>query len=122
MSDDDLLTQAEAARLIGRNPNTVNCWVRKGRLKPAGRKRNGCGVLVKGFRRADVLALDAASPRSQYPRGDPTAEELDRLIAEQMKRLPRWWGSETRRVSDMDVTAVVRRALAAAKKCKRGKR
>ena len=33
----------------------------------------------------------AAKKRQQYRDREPTAEEVERTIAEQMQRLPHWW-------------------------------
>lgn len=88
--DDDLLTLAEAADLTGRNPNTVQGWAARGDPPAAGRKRGRGGMWSAAFRRADVLRLDAARPRCPH-RDEPTAAEVEAMVAEQMANLPAWW-------------------------------
>lgn len=91
MSDDDLVTQVEAARLIDRSVKTIHCWVKQGKLVAVGKKLNSNGLPSNAYRRADVLALDEQTPRSEYPREDPTAEELEALVAEQLANAPDWF-------------------------------
>ena len=57
---DDLLTTAEAARLLGKSQRTVRGYIERG-LLPVARRINPRLVLV---RRADVARIGAAPPRS----------------------------------------------------------
>ena len=56
---DELITTAEAARLLGRNPRTVRGYIERG-LLPVARQINPRLLLV---RRADVERLVANPPR-----------------------------------------------------------
>ena len=102
----NLVTVAEAAVLVGRSPGTVSDWRRRGKLR---------AVRVTGPHRCQLFDLDDvkrvaaemdAKEGSQKMRHrnrrdqDPTKEELEALIAEQMKpeNLPRWWGTESQRM------------------------
>lgn len=43
------------------------------------------------------------SPAFVYSqRGEPTAEEVERCVAEQMQCLPEWWDSESRRMARLE--------------------
>lgn len=43
-------------------------------------------------------AIRATAPPSKFaPKGEPTEEELEQTIAEQLKRLPPWWWKDVQR-------------------------
>lgn len=88
--DDDLLTTPEAAELTGRNGNTIQGWAASGDLPLAGRKKGRRGQWANAFRRVDVLRLHAKRGRCPH-RDEPTAEEVEAMVAEQMANLPDWW-------------------------------
>ena len=106
---DHLVTAAEAARLVGRNPSTVGQWIRTGALVPAG-TRTVRYRAAKVYRAADVRRLDAERARdSDRPKStdDMTAEELDAFVAERMANPPSWWASETK-VASKEVAKTLR--------------
>ena len=68
----------------------VNCKIRKGKI------RNLCN---KCYEDRDIRKL---YPKKTYTKGvekyeDPTQEELDKMIAEQMANLPSWWAEASAR-------------------------
>lgn len=73
---------------------------RRGIQLPRGAGRGLCERCYKTPEvraRHPSLAGGPARPRPA-PRGEPTEAELDALIAEQMARLPEWWGREARKM------------------------
>lgn len=75
-----MLTVPEAARRIGRNPETVRRWIREGKL-PA-RKVGTQHVIEEG----DLAALDLAGRRSALPAawrrtvtGEPMPDVVDAI-------------------------------------------
>lgn len=103
--DDTSVTAAEAARLVGRRLKTIYAWCGRGLLAPVGRVGG-----VTYYRPSDVKRVAArldADPRTAggfagvraraANRGEPTAAEVERTVAEQMRCLPPWWWSEVER-------------------------
>lgn len=44
----------------------------------------------------DASIRSAHQSKSKFcPKGEPTAEEVEATVAEQMKRLPEWWNNST---------------------------
>lgn len=110
----DLLTLSEAAALTGRAHSVIHGWSASGAMVPAGRRKGNGGMWADAFRRADVLRLDAERERNPT-RKEPTAEEVEAMVAEGMANLPIWWSVETRRARKLNVAAVVARGLAEAR-------
>lgn len=101
MNNESLVTLREAAALVRRKLGAVNRWVVTKRLVPAGRHKT-----ANLFRPSEVRALAAKMARSPHSsigkrahETEPTAEELDAIVAEQSKpeNLPAWWRMEARR-------------------------
>lgn len=102
--DDGAVNYREAAVLARRRINTVRGWVLLGKLKPVYRLRARLY-----FRPADVLAIAAAVEADPRGRGalkrhpsEPTAEAVERCVAEQMQRLPAWWWNDCARMNGQE--------------------
>ncbi|TXI12377.1 MAG: hypothetical protein E6Q76_01120 [Rhizobium sp.] len=96
VTGEPLVTIGQAAALVGRKPATVASWVAVGALPVAGRRY--CRRLVRPSEVRAVAARMAAAPQGRNNRDrarhEPTAEELERIIAERMQCLPDWWWSD----------------------------
>jgi hypothetical protein len=97
VTDDTPVTLRQAAALVGRPVATVRKWAAHRRMRPLYRLRNR-----DYYRPADVRAAAASvGPQGRRYREErePTAEEVERTVAEQMKpeNLPSWWTREAER-------------------------
>ena len=93
---------AQAAQLVRVPRGTVDRWVSAGKV-PVVRRHKQLRLVRLGDVRAVALAM-ALSPQSQgarkanhVPENEPTADEVEALVAEQMRRLPKWWWKEARK-------------------------
>lgn len=105
-TDHTLIPLAEAARRLGLAPGTVRAWAHSGAL-PATPHRGRRLVRLADLKM--VAAAKLADPRgaavrraraeraARYEDDEPTAEEVERVVAEQLKNLPPWWAHECRR-------------------------
>jgi hypothetical protein len=92
--DETPVTLREAAALVGRPVGTVRQWAAHRRMRPLYRLRNR-----DYYRPADVRAAAASvGPQGRrYREREPTAEEVERTVAEQMACLPEWWAAHAER-------------------------
>lgn len=100
---DDLMTALEAAALTGRPIGTVRSWISTGKLRVwrRGLRSGSWQALVSRAEVDEVAARMAVSPQGRGNRGrggnrerEPTAEQVEALVAEQMKALPDWWADD----------------------------
>lgn len=102
MGDEDLVTATTAAADVKRPAGTVRAWACAGKFRPV--EVRG---MVNYFRLGDVRALaremdsrpGTAKIRAGRKRGaehEPTEEEIEIMVAEQMQpeNLPLWWHHE----------------------------
>jgi hypothetical protein len=97
VTDETPVTLRQAAALVGRPVGTVRQWAAHRRMRPLYRVRNR-----DYYRPADVRAAAASiGPRGRRYREErePTAEEVERTVAEQSRpeNLPSWWSVDVER-------------------------
>lgn len=61
--------------------------------KPVASRKRGLCWRCSGT--PEISDLYPAQPPG--PHYEPSAEEVERIVAEQMRRLPKWWNQESRR-------------------------
>lgn len=103
-SDDSrLVTAAEGALIVNRPSATVRGWMNTGRLRVRKRTRGSVRLCTV----ADLLRVAAeiaaqkghakqlAAQSKTRREATQSAEDIDRLIAAQMAKLPSWWSDAT---------------------------
>jgi hypothetical protein len=65
--DEQLLTAAQAAKLVGQSRSLINFWRRRGWLQAQPTNVRG----VNGYRESDVRAVAAMKKTAGWPRGRP---------------------------------------------------
>ncbi len=113
-TDSGLLTMREAATLAGRTMSTISLWARRGHIPHTRVRLNYRWVLL--FHPDDVARVSSVKERICKERNyrnasvasEETMEDVERIIAEQMLCLPKWFHNDTTKMQGMRVKDLVR--------------
>lgn len=97
MTPSDLFLISEAARIVGVPSGLLSSRAHSGYIRVHARSKGRAMVSLSEVRAFLVMREESKKPRPEPTASrekDMTMEELDALVAEQMKSLPEWWPNE----------------------------